>query len=253
MQGYAYAREGHPNADLLGRRIDALEGMSGGIVTGSGMAAVAAVLMGLCKAGDHVVGADQLYGRSLRLMGEDLPRLGIATTLADPTDVAAVAAALRPATRLVLIEVVSNPTLRIADHGGDRYALPRAGGAAGGGQHLHHAGRAAAGGVRRRYRHPVGHEAAGGSFRRDAGLGGGAGSGAGRAHARLRGHDRADALALRLLAGGAGAGDLRTCALPGRRTRPSGLRRIWPAGRACGACFTRRGPTTRTPPARRGS
>lgn len=115
MQGYAYAREGHPNADLLGRRIDALEGMSGGIVTGSGMAAVAAVLMGLCKAGDHVVGADQLYGRSLRLMGEDLPRLGIATTLADPTDVAAVAAALRPATRLVLIEVVSNPTLRIAD------------------------------------------------------------------------------------------------------------------------------------------
>jgi cystathionine gamma-synthase len=61
------------------------------------------------------VGADQLYGRSLRLMAEDLPRLGIATTLADPTDVAAVAAALRPETRLVLIEVVSNPTLRIAD------------------------------------------------------------------------------------------------------------------------------------------
>lgn len=114
-QGYTYAREGHPNADLLARRIDALEGMSGGIVTGSGMAAVAAVLMGICKAGDHVLGGDQLYGRSLRLMAEDLPRLGIATSLADPTNIDAFAAALRPETRLVLIEVVSNPTLRVAD------------------------------------------------------------------------------------------------------------------------------------------
>ncbi|MBV2360949.1 aminotransferase class V-fold PLP-dependent enzyme [Thalassococcus sp. CAU 1522] len=113
--GYTYAREGHPNADLLARRIDALEGCSGGIVLGSGMAAVAAVLLGLCGAGDHVVGGNQLYGRSLRLMAEDLPRLGIATTLADPTDMAAVEAALRPETRLVLIEVVSNPTLRVAD------------------------------------------------------------------------------------------------------------------------------------------
>jgi cystathionine gamma-synthase len=114
-EGYTYAREGHPNADLLAARIDALEGIEGGIVTGSGMAAVAAALLGLCRAGDHVVGGNQLYGRSLRMMTEDLPRLGIATTLADPTDVAAVAAAIRPETRLVLIEVVSNPTLRIAD------------------------------------------------------------------------------------------------------------------------------------------
>ena len=114
-QGYTYAREGHPNADLLARRVDAMEGMTGGIVTGSGMAAVAAVLMGLCKAGDHVVGGDQLYGRSLRLMAEDLPRLGIATSLADATDVSRFEKALRPETRLALIEIVSNPTIRVAD------------------------------------------------------------------------------------------------------------------------------------------
>ncbi|MGR3482659.1 trans-sulfuration enzyme family protein, partial [Salipiger marinus] len=113
--GYTYAREGHPNADILARRIDALEEMEGGIVTGSGMAAVAVVLMGLLRAGDHVLGADQLYGRSLRMMKEDLPRMGIATSLADPTDAAAMEAALRPETKLVLIELVSNPTLRIAD------------------------------------------------------------------------------------------------------------------------------------------
>ena len=115
VAGYTYAREGHPNADVLARRIDALEHCEGGMVTGSGMAAVTAALLGLCKSGDHVVGGDQLYGRSLRMMKDDLPRLGIATSLADPTDVAAFAAAFRPETRLALIEIVSNPTLRIAD------------------------------------------------------------------------------------------------------------------------------------------
>ena len=115
VSGYTYAREGHPNADVLARKIDAMEGAEGGIVLGSGMAAVAAVLMGITRAGDHVLGGDQLYGRSLRLMREDLPRLGVATSLADPTDTAAFEAAIRPETRLILLEVVSNPTLRVAD------------------------------------------------------------------------------------------------------------------------------------------
>jgi len=114
-KGYTYAREGHPNADVLAQRLDAMEGIAGGIVTGSGMSAVTAALMGVLQAGDHIVGGDQLYGRSMRMMKEDLPRFGIATTLADPTDVKAIEAALRPETKMVLIEVVSNPTLRIAD------------------------------------------------------------------------------------------------------------------------------------------
>lgn len=113
--GFTYAREGHPNAALLAQRIDAMEGAVDGIVTGSGMAAVAAVLLGLCRTGDHVVGSSQLYGRSLRMLEEDLPRLGVEVTLADSTNAAAIATAMRPDTRLVLVEVVSNPTLRIAD------------------------------------------------------------------------------------------------------------------------------------------
>lgn len=116
--GYSYSREGHPNADVLAGMIDRMEGATGGIVTGSGMAAVGAALLGTLKAGDHVVGADQLYGRSLRILGEDLPRMGIATSFADPTDAGDVAAALRPETRLILIETVSNPTLRVADLAG---------------------------------------------------------------------------------------------------------------------------------------
>jgi len=117
-QGFTYAREGHPNAAALAARIDAMEGAEGGLVVGSGMAAVTAALLGVLSAGDHVLGGDQLYGRSLRLMSETLPALGIATSVADPTDVAAMEAALRPETRLILIEVVSNPTIRVADVAG---------------------------------------------------------------------------------------------------------------------------------------
>ncbi|MCV6593238.1 MAG: aminotransferase class I/II-fold pyridoxal phosphate-dependent enzyme [Silicimonas sp.] len=113
--GFTYAREGHPNADVLAGLIDRLEGAEGGVVTGSGMSAVTLALLSIVKAGDHVLGADQLYGRSLRLMQEELPRMGIATSVADPTDLKAFEAGLRPETRAILIETVANPTLRIAD------------------------------------------------------------------------------------------------------------------------------------------
>lgn len=113
--GYTYAREGHPNASALAAHLDQLEGVQGGMVVGSGMAAVSTVLLGLTQTGDHVLGGDQLYGRSLRMMAEDLPRLGIETSLADPTDVDAMRAAIRPNTRIILVEIISNPTLRVAD------------------------------------------------------------------------------------------------------------------------------------------
>lgn len=118
-QGYTYAREGHPNAAVLGEKVDWLEGMTPemgrGTVTGSGMGAISGLFLGLLKAGEHVVAGDQLYGRSLRLLRQDLPRLGFETSFADPTDAAAFARAIRPDTRMLLVEVVSNPTLRVAD------------------------------------------------------------------------------------------------------------------------------------------
>lgn len=117
--GYTYAREGHPNATVLGEKIDWLEGVTPevgkGVVTGSGMAAVGAVFLALLGAGDHVVAGDQLYGRSLRLLKQDMPRFGVTTSFADPTDARAIDAAIRPETKMILVEVVSNPTLRVAD------------------------------------------------------------------------------------------------------------------------------------------
>jgi cystathionine gamma-synthase len=113
--GFSYAREGHPNASLLADKLAWMEGVETGVMTASGMAAVSAVLLGLLKSGDHIVAGNQLYGRCLRLLTQDLPRLGFAATLVDASDAKAVAAALRPETKLLLVEVVANPTLRVAD------------------------------------------------------------------------------------------------------------------------------------------
>jgi cystathionine gamma-synthase len=115
LKGYTYGREGHPNWTLLAEKLDWLEGASGGVVTASGMAAVGAVFQAALRAGDHVVAGNQLYGRTLRILRDEMPRMGVAVTFADPTDGRAFAAAIRPETRLVLVEVVSNPTLRVAD------------------------------------------------------------------------------------------------------------------------------------------
>ncbi|MEM9585316.1 MAG: aminotransferase class I/II-fold pyridoxal phosphate-dependent enzyme [Pseudomonadota bacterium] len=113
--GYTYAREGHPNASVLAAKIDGLEGAEGGFITSTGMSAVTAALLGLLRQGDHVIGGNQLYGRSLRMLTQELPRYGIAHGLADPTDAAEIEAAITPQTRMILVETVSNPTLRVAD------------------------------------------------------------------------------------------------------------------------------------------
>ncbi len=113
--GYIYARECHPNATVLARKIDALEGLGQGVVTASGMAAIAAATLGTVPAGARVVAGAQLYGRSQRLLREELPRLGIEVAWADPTDGAGIAAEIAGGCAMVLVELVSNPTLRVAD------------------------------------------------------------------------------------------------------------------------------------------
>ncbi|HSC29825.1 MAG TPA: aminotransferase class I/II-fold pyridoxal phosphate-dependent enzyme [Vicinamibacterales bacterium] len=114
-RGFTYAREGSPNAEQLAAKIAALEGAESGLVTSSGMSAVAAIVLGLLEAGDHLVAGSQLYGRTLRLVSQELPRLGFSTDVVDVSDAAQVEAAIRPDTRLLLVEVVSNPLLRVAD------------------------------------------------------------------------------------------------------------------------------------------
>lgn len=122
IEGYTYAREGHPNSTVLAEKIDWLEGvtpeMGHGVVVGSGMAAISTLFLTCLDAGDHIVAGDQLYGRCLRLLRQDLPRMGFEATLANPTDADAIERAIRPETRMILVEVVSNPTIRVADMAG---------------------------------------------------------------------------------------------------------------------------------------
>jgi cystathionine gamma-synthase len=113
--GFTYAREGHPNAELLAGQIAALEGAEAGVVVGSGMAAVSGIVLALTRAGDHVVAGNQLYGRTARLLGQELTRFGVTVDLVDATSLAAVERAMQANTRIVLVEVVSNPLLRVAD------------------------------------------------------------------------------------------------------------------------------------------
>ena len=114
-QGYDYARSGNPTRDAFERAVASVEGGSAGLAFGSGLAASATVLDGL-PAGSHVIASDDLYGGSWRLF-ERVRRASAALefTFVDLTDPAAVAAAIRPQTRLLWIETPTNPTLKLAD------------------------------------------------------------------------------------------------------------------------------------------
>jgi cystathionine beta-lyase/cystathionine gamma-synthase len=113
--GYVYARDAHPNASALASKIAALEGAEAGLVCASGMAAESAVFLGHLDPGDHVVLAEGLYGRTFALVGRELGRYGIAHSTFDATHPATLRAALRPRTRLVFLESISNPLMRVAD------------------------------------------------------------------------------------------------------------------------------------------
>jgi cystathionine beta-lyase len=111
---YDYSRTANPTRALLEEQVAALEGGSRALAYGSGMAAIAALLR-LLQAGDELLAGDDLYGGTARLLSQVAPRQGLAVRYVDATDLGAVAAAIRPATRLLLVESPSNPLLRVAD------------------------------------------------------------------------------------------------------------------------------------------
>ena len=112
--GYVYRRHGVPNTDELGAAVAALEGAEAGLSTGSGMAAIAAVMFALCESGDRVVVQRDAYGGTRGLFDHDLARAGVAVTYVDAYDAGAVEVALDGA-RVLMVETVSNPLLREVD------------------------------------------------------------------------------------------------------------------------------------------
>ncbi len=114
-EGYIYTRWSNPTTEALERVMASLEGGESAAAFSSGMAAITAVLLGHLKAGDHAVIYRAMYGPSVSLGRDILPRYGIETTVIDPTEPGALEAAMRPATRLFIFETPGNPTLAVVD------------------------------------------------------------------------------------------------------------------------------------------
>jgi O-succinylhomoserine sulfhydrylase len=112
---FIYARYGNPTVAMFEERIAALEGTEDAFATASGMAAVNGALMSILKAGDHLVSARALFGSCLYIAEELLPRFGVEVTFVDGADLDAWKAAIRPNTRAVFFESMSNPTLEMVD------------------------------------------------------------------------------------------------------------------------------------------
>lgn len=112
---FLYSRLRSPSTRVLAAALASMEDGEAGQVMASGMAAVSTTLLALCSAGDHIVSARTVYGGTYALMGNLLSRLGIRTSFVDIRDLDAVQAALRPETRLLYCETLSNPLLEVSD------------------------------------------------------------------------------------------------------------------------------------------
>ncbi|MCE8555447.1 O-succinylhomoserine sulfhydrylase [Ruegeria pomeroyi] len=112
---FIYARYGNPTVAMFEERIAALEGGEDAFATASGMAAVNGALVSMLKAGDHVVSAKALFGSCLYILENILTRYGVEVTFVDGTDLEQWRAAVRPGTKAVFFESMSNPTLEVID------------------------------------------------------------------------------------------------------------------------------------------
>ena len=114
--GYFYTRLQNPTVDATAAQINDLEGGVGAILTASGQAANLFAVINIAGAGDHIIAANNIYGGTFNLLGVSLPKLGIDITFlkADATD-AEIEAAIRPNTKLVFGETISNPGVEVFD------------------------------------------------------------------------------------------------------------------------------------------
>ncbi|NJO88034.1 MAG: aminotransferase class I/II-fold pyridoxal phosphate-dependent enzyme [Chloroflexia bacterium] len=112
---FLYSRHWNPMNKYLSDAMAAMEGTEAGWVTGSGMAAITNVIMQLCNSGDHIVASRTVYGGTYAFFLNYLPKFNIEVSLVDITDIQKVKNAIRPNTKLVYTESMTNPLLQISD------------------------------------------------------------------------------------------------------------------------------------------
>ena len=113
--GFVYSRYANPTNRMFEERLALLEGAEACRSTASGMSAVHLALMGLLKAGDHVVAGRAMFGSCRWIITQWLPRFGVESTVVDGRDIEAWRGAMRPNTRAVFMETPANPLLELAD------------------------------------------------------------------------------------------------------------------------------------------
>ncbi|PTU72702.1 O-succinylhomoserine sulfhydrylase [Pseudomonas mangrovi] len=115
VPGNVYSRYTNPTVRAFEERIAALEGAEQAVATASGMAAILAMVMGLCSAGDHVLVSRSVFGSTISLFEKYLKRFGIQVDYPPLSDLAAWEAACKPNTRLLFVESPSNPLAELVD------------------------------------------------------------------------------------------------------------------------------------------
>ena len=110
-----YARLSSVNSDAVAQKLTALEGGEDAEVFASGMAAISTTLLSFLSSGDHIVASPDVYGGTYGLLTEELPRFGIETTMTDMRDPSAYEAAIQPNTKILYIETLTNPVLKVCD------------------------------------------------------------------------------------------------------------------------------------------
>jgi O-succinylhomoserine sulfhydrylase len=113
--GFVYSRFSNPSVAMLQERLAALEGAEACVATASGMSAILATVMGLLSGGDHIVASRGIFGATVQLFTQILPRFGVETTFVSPTDPAQWQAAARKNTKLLFVETPSNPLTEVSD------------------------------------------------------------------------------------------------------------------------------------------
>ena len=113
--GHIYSRISNPTVAVLEQRMAALEGGTGAICTASGMSALFATFITLCSAGDHIVSSAQIYGSTATTLRYTLKRFGISCDFIDINDMDALGAAIKPNTKLVFCESISNPGMQVSN------------------------------------------------------------------------------------------------------------------------------------------
>lgn len=115
-EGFFYTRLGNPTLDAVEKKIAALEGGVGALLTSSGQAASLIAVLNICHAGDHVVASNAIYGGTFNLIYKTMQEMGIDSTFVAPgCSREELEAAFRPNTKCVFAETLSNPSLVVTD------------------------------------------------------------------------------------------------------------------------------------------